>query len=131
METQNAGLKPRINRRQALSGTVTALLLARCGGRLPRPDPAPNVLGSFVDAHCHVFNAHDIPVEPFLLETALEEKPDKKAWAPLAKLIVRIIAKWLTEEDLEARLLRSGAFEQLSTPLPPQDEDALFGLHPV
>lgn len=64
-------MQPGLNRRDvlALAGAST---LAGCVHE-PRPEPLPVKVQRFVDAHCHIFNAADVPAAGFVVHVAARE----------------------------------------------------------
>jgi predicted TIM-barrel fold metal-dependent hydrolase len=111
-----------ITRREALLSSVLAPLVARCAG-LPPPKPIPAAVPrKFIDAHCHVFNANDIPIVEFIGETALPEYPDKKEWRFLAEFIARAVALWVKRIDHEACLVDGSTLEEFLA-VPARDDD--------
>ncbi len=65
-----------MNRRDFISllvATGAAAPLAQCA--CPRPSPPATQGQTLIDAHCHVFNASDLPAEAFIRVTFLHDYP--------------------------------------------------------
>lgn len=89
-------------RRETILAGLSTLLLSGCCLPAP-PDLNPDIPRQFVDAHCHVFNAHDIPVTQFLIGTAIAEEAQNvaKIWTTLATILAGAIQWWKALDDPE------------------------------
>ena len=98
-----------LNRREAL---ITTIALATLSGKTlstpafaSSPQIDSDIPRVFIDAHCHVFNAHDIPIKPFIVETAVRESPNLKPWVGVASLLAWFIRFWVDISDNELSLV--------------------------
>jgi predicted TIM-barrel fold metal-dependent hydrolase len=96
-----------ISRRDTLLMTVAlAALSSRWGSSSASvPQIDVSVPRCFIDAHCHVFNAHDIPMKQFIIETAVRESPDLRPWVGVASLLSWFIRLWVDITDNEVSLV--------------------------
>jgi hypothetical protein len=99
---------PFFSRRDMLLASAAAVVLARARiafATTTSPAIDPDVPRRFIDAHCHVFNAHDIPMRQFIIETAVRESPDMKPWVGIASLLSWLIRLWVGITDSEVSLV--------------------------
>jgi predicted TIM-barrel fold metal-dependent hydrolase len=100
-----------LGRRTFLGGaSALAGSLGGCaGGGVDRPAPLPPLRSDIpvIDAHCHVFNAADLPVEGFVEEVHvdLDESMDRRALDGLFTRLTQLILKKAPDEHGERRLL--------------------------
>jgi predicted TIM-barrel fold metal-dependent hydrolase len=106
---RHSGMRGLMNRREALLTTITVAALAGRWPAFAASQPPPRIDADiprlFIDAHCHVFNAHDIPMKSFIVETAVRESPDLKPWVGVASLLSWLIRLWVDISDNELSLI--------------------------
>lgn len=59
--------------RRDLMALATASALAGCATDRLKPKPLPTKVTDFVDIHCHIFNAADVPAAAFVVNVAARE----------------------------------------------------------
>ncbi|MGD0192629.1 MAG: hypothetical protein ABSD74_17970 [Rhizomicrobium sp.] len=97
-----------LNRREALLSTLVALAWPTMARAAPLP-AAPGALAvppAFIDVHCHVSNAHDIPVTEFLIDTAMKEDAVAEPWTTLAPVLSRMAQAFARLDDPELALIQ-------------------------
>src|ERR1051326_8613584 len=63
-----------LDRREVVALAVAAAgALSGCIPPQSRPEPLPVTLDRFVDIHCHIFNAADVPAAGFVVHVAARE----------------------------------------------------------
>jgi predicted TIM-barrel fold metal-dependent hydrolase len=64
-----------LDRRGVLALALASAALESCStlGGQPKPQPLPFPVSNFVDAHCHIFNAADVPAAGFIIHVAARE----------------------------------------------------------
>lgn len=87
-----------LTRRKVLSGAagsgiLMALLPActRSGGTVIEPAPGTAV----IDAHCHVFNASDLPIRGFVQRVILGDEEDQVVLPPEEEVAAEAVLPWL------------------------------------
>lgn len=69
-----------MRRREFLRHTTLSLAVLSGGCRTTEPDPSlPGTAQSIIDAHCHVFNASDLPAARFLRQVVIRDFPKQSA----------------------------------------------------
>ena len=109
-------------RRQALLAGISTFAVAACADKLPDPPPLiADIPQTFIDIHCHVFNAHDIPVTKFLVKTGMREEQIAKIWTRLAPLVTNLVELYASVDDPELRLIEPNADTKTLLPKIKQD----------
>ena len=97
---------PLLSRRSVLR-LPAALGLSGCVPHAPPPPLPPATALRAIDVHCHIFNARDIPIEPFIREVVLREYPlasiATEGMIVLAQAILRLGAVSALDEARELR----------------------------
>ncbi len=73
----------------------------------------------WIDVHCHVFNAIDLPISEFIDRTRLSSKLDLPIW-PLVAILAGGLQKAAPSASAEAAQLNG---QDAALPLPPPDRD--------
>src|ERR1700722_5278974 len=96
-----------LSRRGLMRATAAPGLSALDGCSIPPPPPPPVAAARAIDVHCHLFNARDIPVEPFIREVVLREYPLADVLAePVVILAQSVLELGAMSATREAGLLR-------------------------
>jgi hypothetical protein len=124
-----SGLGP--TRRHLLTVPLAVGLAVESGCSSPQPPASSPTAARTIDVHCHLFNARDIPVEPFIREVVLREYPLADVIAePVILLAQGILELGAMSANHEAQLLRqqaSGLTTFAAVELPDiRDEDGLI-----
>src|ERR1700759_4024704 len=59
--------------RRDLMALAGASALSGCAVDRLKPEPLPVTVSGFVDVHCHIFNAADVPAAAFVVNVAARE----------------------------------------------------------
>ncbi len=89
-----------MKRRDFLKASVAVALTA--GGSLPVVKARAATPSRLIDAHCHIFNADDLPIVQFIEKVALPQQADFKQYATkyghALRFMVRFLADWMKED---------------------------------
>ncbi|WP_245490257.1 twin-arginine translocation signal domain-containing protein [Rhizobium leguminosarum] len=88
--------------------------LALLSGCKPESPTAPGDGRLLIDAHCHVFNASDLPTERFLRQVVLEEYPEQSRIQiqgirdpDVTDEFIRLLTRLLGADKARAPMMRS------------------------
>lgn len=88
---------PSVQRRLFLLGTAATSV----AGLWPRSLRAAAASSAIIDAHCHIFNADDLPVRQFLEKVVIRSNPDFDAYRTdygnAIQFLVRFATNWINE----------------------------------
>ena len=104
---------------RTLATAAVTPLWAACVSGQPAPMPSPVQRRTGIDAHCHVFNASDLPVSGFVRRVVLGEHEDQIVFSEssadeglllsgLAGFLVRILSQGAISAEAEAAQLKNG-----------------------
>src|SRR5689334_1269243 len=67
-----AKMRNALDRRDVMALAAVSALAGCTTGQL-KPEPLPTKVTDFVDVHCHIFNAADVPAAAFIVNVAARE----------------------------------------------------------